>query len=104
MGMIKKLWCGLLAIILMATVVASAAEPVGIAIRKRNAIGRIGLTNIKPTVKTEAGGSMAVTFQAPSEGTYVLVYTTGPNKDKIATSINVAKPGPVTTKIKGASK
>ena len=103
MDMIKKLFCGVLALIIMAGVVASAAEPVGIEIRMRNSIGRLGATNIQPTVKTEADGTMVVSFQAPGEGTYVLVYTTGPNKGKTATRINVAKAGPATAKIKGGS-
>ena len=102
--MIKKLFCGVLACAVIAGVLANAAEPVGIEIRMRNSIGRLGVTKIQPTVKTEADGSMVVSFQAPSEGTYVLVYTTGPSIGKTATRISVAKPGPVTTKIKGGSK
>ncbi|HEX8897816.1 MAG TPA: hypothetical protein VF751_03895 [Chthoniobacterales bacterium] len=98
--MIKKLFCGVLTLMLMASVVANAAEPVGIEVRMRNSIGRLGVLNVHPTVKTEADGTMVVSFQAPEEGTYVLVYTTGRNKGKTATRINVGKPGPVTTKIK----
>jgi hypothetical protein len=95
-----KLFCGILALMMMASVVATAAEPVGIEVRMRNSIGRLGLVDAKPTVKTEADGSMAVSFQASKEGTYYLVYTTGPKKGKNAATVNVAKPGPVTTKIK----
>ncbi|MFN2621968.1 MAG: hypothetical protein ABR611_03900 [Chthoniobacterales bacterium] len=102
--MIKKLFCGVLAVIIMASVVANAAEPVGIEIRKRNSIGRLGIVNVQPTVKTEADGTIVVSFQAPEEGTYVLVYTTGTNKGKTATRINVTKPGPATAKIKGGSR
>jgi hypothetical protein len=102
--MIKKLFCGVFAIVLMAVVGAKAAGPVGIEIRMRNSIGRLGVTTIQPTVKTKADGSVTVSFQAPSEGTYVLVYTTGPGKGKTAARINVAKPGPVTTEIKAGSK
>ena len=98
--MIKKLFCGVLALAMMASVVATAAEPVGIEVRMRNAIGRLGVVDAKPTVKTEADGSMVVSFQAEKEGTYVLVYTSGPKKGKTAGSVSVAKPGPVTTKIK----
>ena len=98
--MIKKLLCGVLAVIVMASVVANATEPAGIEIRKRNSIGRLTVTSIKPTVKTEADGTIVVTFQASEEGTYYLVYTSGPKKGKNATSVNVPKPGPVTAKIK----
>ena len=97
----KKLFCCVLALVLMTGLVASAAEPVGIEVRMRNSIGRLGVIDTKPTVKTEADGSMVVSFQAAKEGTYVLVYTSGPKKGKTATRINVSKPGPVTTKIKG---
>ena len=96
-----KLFCGILALVMMASVVVgTAAEPVGIEVRMRNSIGLLGLVDAKPTVKTEANGSMVVSFQASKEGTYYLVYTTGPKKGKNAASVNVAKPGPVTTKIK----
>jgi hypothetical protein len=80
-------------------VVAKAADP-GIEIRKRNSIGRLALTGIKPTVKTEADGTMIVSFQAPADGTYYLIYTNGPKAGKNATSVNVAKAGPATVKIK----
>jgi hypothetical protein len=95
-----KIFCGVLAFILMAGAVANAVEPVGIEVRKRNSIGRLGVVNLQVAVKTEADGSLVVSFRAPEEGTYVLVYTSGPNKGKAATRINVAKPGPVMTKIK----
>ena len=98
--MITKLFCGVLAFVMMASVVATAAEPVGIEVRKRNAIGRLGMVNVQPSVKTEADGTMVVSFQAAEEGTYVLVYTSGPKKGKTAIRLNVAKPGPVTARIK----
>jgi hypothetical protein len=98
--MIKKLLCGFIAIIVMAGVATKAGDAPGIEVRKRNAIGRLGLVNLQVALKTEADGSLMVSFQAPEEGTYVLVYTSGPNIGKTATRLNVAKPGPVTTKIK----
>ena len=98
--MIKKLLGGVLALVMMTGVLATAAEPVGIEVRMRNSIGRLGVVGAKATVKTEADGSMVVSFQAPKEGTYYLVYSSGPKKGKNATTINVSKPGPVTTKIK----
>ena len=84
----------------MVAVIASAAEPPTLEVRKRSAIGRLGLVNVQVAVKAEANGSFVASFQAPEEGTYVLVYTSGPNKGKTATRINVSKPGPVTAKFK----
>jgi len=98
--MIKKLLCGVLAAVMMASVVATAAEPAGFEVRMRNSIGRLGLVDAKPTVKTEADGSMVVSFQASKEGTYYLVYTTGPKKGKNAATVNAPKAGPITTRIK----
>jgi hypothetical protein len=98
--MIKKILCGVLAITMMIGVAANAAEPVKIEVWKRNSIGRLATLNLQAAVKTEADGSLVVSFQAPGEGTYILVYTSGPNKGKTATRLNVTKPGPVTTKIK----
>jgi hypothetical protein len=100
MKMMKKLFCGFLALVMMAAVVAKAGEPIGFEIRKRNAIGRWGPTGIHATVKAEADGSVGATFQAPEAGTYALVYTSGPNTGKTATTIKVEKAGPVTTKIR----
>ncbi|PYI93879.1 MAG: hypothetical protein DME97_03115 [Verrucomicrobia bacterium] len=95
-----KLFCGILAVAMMAGIATSAAEPVGIEVRKRSAIGRLGLVRVQVAVKTEADGSLVVSFQAPEAGTYVLNYTSGPAKGKVATAVRVEKAGPVTTKIK----
>jgi hypothetical protein len=100
---IKRVFGGVLALMMIASVVANAKEPVGIEIRKRNLIGTLGVVNVQPTVKTEADGTVVVSFQAPEPGTYFVFYTTGPNKGKNATSINVTKPGPATAKIKAGS-
>ena len=96
-----KLFCGILAFVIMACGVANATEPLGFEVRKRNAIGRLGLVKVQVAVKTEANGSVVVSFQAPEAGTYVLNYTSGPDKGKVATAVRVEKAGPVTTKIKG---
>ncbi|HEV2806055.1 MAG TPA: hypothetical protein VGW57_14120 [Chthoniobacterales bacterium] len=98
--MVKKLLGSVIAVILMASVATQAAEPVGFEVRMRNSIGRMGMVNTHPTVKTEADGTMVVSFQAEKEGMYYLIYTSGPKKGKTATSVQVAKPGPVTTKVK----
>jgi hypothetical protein len=95
-----KLLSGILALVLMAGAMANAAEPPTFEVRKRSAIGRLGLVKVQVTVKAQADGSLVASFQAPEEGTYVLVYTSGPNRGKTATRINVNKPGPVTAKIK----
>jgi len=98
--MTKKLFGGVLALILLAAVVANAVESAGIEVWMRNTIGTMSVVNAHPTVKTEADGSMVVSFQAETNGTYSLVYTSGPKKGHTATKINVSKAGPVTAKIK----
>jgi hypothetical protein len=95
-----KLFCGFVAIVLMGSVVAKATEPPGIEVRKRNAIGRMGLVRVQLTTKAEADGSMAVSFQAVEPGTYVLVYTSGRARGKTAATVKVEKPGPVSAKIR----
>ena len=96
-----KLYGGILALVIMACGVANANEPVGIEVRKRNAIGRLGLVNVQVAVKPQADGTAVVSFQAAESGTYVLNYTSGPAKGKVAAMVRVEKAGPVTTKIKG---
>ena len=98
--MIKKLFCGVLALAMVAGGVATAAEPSAIEVRMRNTSGRMGLMDAHPKVTTEADGTMVVSFQADKDGTYFLVYTSGPKKGQTATTVNVSKPGPVTAKIK----
>ena len=95
-----KLYCGILALVLMVCGVVNAAEPVGIEVRARNAIGRLGRVNVEVAVKAEADGSAVVTFQAPGPGTYVLVYTTGPDRGKTAATVRVETRGPVTAKVR----
>ena len=97
-----KLFCGILAVAMMAGVAASAAEPVGIEVRKRSAIGRLGVVRVQVVVKAEADGSVVVSFQAPEAGIYVLVYTSGPDTGKTATIVKVEKAGPVATKIRSS--
>ena len=102
--MIKKLLGGVFALVLTTSIVATAAEPAGIEVQMRNFIGRMGVVDAHPKVKTEADGSMLVSFQAEKDGMYYLVYTSGPKKGMTATSVNVTKPGPVTAKIKTPAK
>lgn len=96
-----KLLCGILAVVIMAFGVANAAEPPGFEVRKRNSIGRLGLVKVQLAVKTEADGTVVLSFQAPEAATYVISYTSGPKSGKVATAVRVEKAGPVTTKIKG---
>ncbi len=102
--MIKKVFCAVLALVIVTGVPARAAEAVGIEVRKRSAIGRLGLVRTEVAVKPEANGTLVVSFQAPEEGTYVLTYKSGPHRGKTAARINVAKAGPVTTKIKPSGR
>ena len=102
--MIKKLLGGVFALVLTTSIVATAAEPAGIEVQMRNFVGRMGVVVAHPNVKTEADGSMLVSFQAEKDGMYYLVYTSGPKKGMTATSVNVTKPGPVTANIKTPAK
>jgi hypothetical protein len=95
-----KLFSGILAVVMVACEIVNANEPVGIEVRKRNAIGRLGLVNVQVAVKAQTDGTAIVSFQAPESGTYVLSYTSGPDKGRVATAVRVEKAGPVTTKIK----
>ena len=97
----RKLLSCVLALGIMAGVIASAAEPPTIEVRKRNAIGRLGVVKVQVAVKAEADGTAVVSFQAPEAGTYVLNYTSGPKAGKVASIVRVEKAGPVTAKIKG---
>ena len=97
----KKLICATLALVLMAGAAVSAAETPSFEVRKQSAIGRMGLVNVEVAVRAEADGSLLASFQAPDAGTYILVYTSGRHTGKTATRVNVNKPGPVTTKIRG---
>jgi hypothetical protein len=99
-----KLFCGILALVIMACASANATEPPGFEVRKRNSIGRLGLVNVRLAVKTETDGTAVVSFDAPEAGTYSLRYTSGPDKGKVATVLRVEKAGPVTTKIKGRQR
>ena len=94
-----KLCCGILALVLIACGVVNANEPVGIEVRERNAIGRLGLVKVQVAVKAENDGTAVVSFHAPKPGTYFLHYTSGPARGKVATIVRVEKAGPVSTKI-----
>lgn len=95
-----KLFCGMLAGVILACGLANAVEPPMFEVRTRSAIGRLGLVRVQLTTKAEADGSVVVSFQAPDAGTYVLNYTSGPKAGKVAATVRVEKAGPVTTKVK----
>src|ERR1044072_4381784 len=95
-----KLLCGILALALMAGVAASAAEPPPtFEVRKRDAAGELRPIQIPFRSLPESNGTVVLTFNAPESGTYVFVYTNGPDKGKVAKIIDV-EAGPVTTEVK----
>ncbi len=94
-----KVICSILAIVVVSCATLMATEPIGLEVRKRNSIGRLGLVKVQLTTKAEADGTLVVSFQAPEAGTYTLNYTNGPKKGKTATIVRVEKAGPVSTKI-----
>ena len=94
-----KLLCGILALILMAGVAANAGEPPTFEVRKRDAVGELTVVEIPFRSGPEKNGTVVLTFNAPESGTYVFVYTNGPDKGKVAKIIAV-QAGPVTTEVK----
>jgi hypothetical protein len=96
-----KLLCGILALVLMAGVAAKAAEPPPtFEVRKRDAVGELKVVEIPFRSLPEKNGIVVLTFNAPESGTYVFIYTNGPDKGKVAKVIDVAQEGPVTTEVK----
>jgi hypothetical protein len=59
-----KMICSILVFAMMSCAAAKATEPVGLELRKRNSIGRLGLFNVQVAVKTKADGSAGKTAKA----------------------------------------
>ena len=95
-----KLLCGILAVALMACVSAKAGEPPTFEVRKRDAVGELRPVQIPFRSLPESNGTVVLTFNAPESGTYVFIYTNGPDKGKVAKIIDVAQEGPVTAEVK----
>src|SRR5881394_2135451 len=94
-----KLFCGILALVLMVCVAASAGEPPTFEVRKRDSVGELKVVEIPFRSQPEKNGAVVLTFQAPESGTYAFIYTSGPDKGKLAKVIDVAQAGPVTTDV-----
>src|SRR3954470_22325033 len=94
-----KLFCGILAFVLMACVAASAAEPPTFEVRKRDAVGELKVVEIPFRSLPEKDGVVVLTFNAPESGYYAFIYTNGPDKGKVAKIVDV-EAGPVTTEVK----
>jgi hypothetical protein len=94
-----KFFCGILAVVLMGCLAASAAEQPTFEVRKRDAVGELRPVQIPFRSQPEKNGVVVLTFQAPESGTYVFIYTNGPDKGKVAKIIEV-EAGPVTTEVK----
>jgi hypothetical protein len=98
--MTKIIFCGILLLALMAGAAANAAEQPTFEVRKRDAVGELRPVQIPFRSRPEANGKVILTFQAPESGTYVFIYTNGPDKGKVAKIIEVHQPGPVTSEVK----
>ena len=96
----NKIFCGVIAFVMMASVMAKATEPAAFEVKTRNSIGRMSVVKVPLTVKEEADGSTTVSFQAPKEASYVISYKGGPNNGKAAATVTTKTPGPVSVKIK----
>jgi hypothetical protein len=94
-----KLFCGILVLALMAGVPANAGEQPTFEVRKRDAVGELRPVQIPFRSLPEKDGVVVLTFQAPESGTYVFIYTNGPDKGKVAKIVEV-EAGPVTTEVK----
>jgi hypothetical protein len=94
-----KLFCGILALVVMAGGAANAGEPPTFEARKRDAAGELRPVQIPFRSQPEVDGKVVLTFQAPESGTYVFIYTNGPDKGKAAKIIKVAEAGPVTAEV-----
>jgi hypothetical protein len=94
-----KLFCGILAIALMGSMAASAGEPLSFEVRKRDAVGELRPVQIPFRSQPEANGVVVLTFNAPEPGTYVFIYTNGPDKGKAAKLVKVEEAGPVTAEV-----
>ena len=94
-----KLFCSILVLALMAGVAASAAEPPPTyEVRKRDAVGELRPIQIPFRSQPEKDGKVVLTFNAPESGTYAFIFTSGPDKGKVAKVIDVEE-GPVTTEV-----
>src|SRR3954469_3104126 len=89
-----KLLSGILALALMACVAANAGDPPTFEVRKRDAVGELKVVEIPFRSQPEANGIVIMTFQAPESGTYAFIYTSGPDKGKLAKVIDVGQAGP----------
>jgi hypothetical protein len=94
-----KLFCGILVFALIACAAANAGEPATFEVRKRDAVGELRPVQIPFRSQPQKNGVVVLTFQAPESGTYVFIYTNGPDKGKVAKIIEV-ETGPVTTEVK----
>lgn len=94
-----KLLCGILALALVACVAANAGEPPTFEVRKRDAVGELKVVEIPFRSLPEHNGIVVLTFNAPESGYYAFIYTNGPDKGKVAKTIDVDA-GPVTTEVR----
>ena len=89
----------ILALVLMICVAATAGEQPTFEVRKRDAVGELSVVQVPFRSLPEKDGKVILTFNAPESGTYVFVYTNGPDKGKAAKVVDVRQPGPVTTEV-----
>ena len=94
-----KLLCGILALVLMTCVAASAGEAPTFEVRKRDAVGELKVVEIPFRSMPEKNGMVVLTFNAPESGYYAFIYTNGPDKGKVAKIIDIAQEGPVTIEV-----
>ena len=57
------------------------------------------MVRVPVTVEPELEGHVLLSFQAPEPGAYVFIYTSGPDKGKVAKIISVEKSGTVSAEV-----
>jgi len=93
-----KLFCGIVALALLAGVAAKAGEPATFEVRKRDAVGELRPVQIPFRSLPEKDGIVILSFVAPESGTYAFILTNGPDKGKVTKIIDVQE-GPVTVEV-----
>ena len=94
-----KIFCGILALVLIAGVAANAGEPLTFEVRKRDSVGELSVVRVPVTVAPELEGHVLLSFEAPEKGAYAFIYTSGPYKGKLAKVVEVEKPGKVEAEV-----
>ena len=93
-----KLFSAILVLVLMTGMAAYAGEPPTFEVRKRDAVGELKVVQVPFRSGPEKDGKVVLTFVAPESGYYAFIFTSGPDKGKLAKTIECQE-GPVTVEV-----